>query len=90
MSRAYTSDGRRISSMTHARRGHPCELPGCDATPYGNGGRVAHGRGHVRRGEAVELVKYHGYPSGSSRLFLAPEDPKVAEFLARGFEQVTA
>lgn len=91
MSRAYTSDGRRRSSMTHATRGHDCDLLHCDRVSFGNGGRVAHGRGHVRRGEAVELVKEYEFPGMSpSRLFLAPDDPKVAELLARGFEQVSS
>ena len=87
MSGAYTSDGRRRSSMTHTRRGHRCEL--CERTVFGNGGQVAHGRGHVRRGEAVELVKHYGtYPPISTRFFLTPDDERVARYLAEGFEQV--
>lgn len=77
--------------MTHATRGHACDLPACDVVSFGNGGRVAHGRGHVRRGEAVELVKEYEFPGMSpSRLFLTPEDPKVAELLRRGFELVAS
>lgn len=91
MSRTHTADGRRLSSMTHARRGHTCDLPGCDRVSFGNGGQVSHGRGHVRKGEAVELVKYYEFPGMSpSRFFLAPADPQVAEMLARGFTQEPA
>lgn len=82
----YTSDGRRISSMTHAKRGHECDL--CGKTVYGNGGKVAHGRGHVKRGEAVELFKQYEFGS-STREFFAPDNPMVADWLARGFEIVS-
>lgn len=88
MSGAYTSDGRRRSSMTHATRGHQCDL--CGRTVFGNGGQVSHGRGHVKRGEAVELVKHYAgsYPPMSPmRVFLAPDDARVAEFTTRGFAQ---
>lgn len=88
MSSRYTADGKRRSSQTHARRSHPCSL--CDASPSGNGGVVAHGRGHVRRGEAVELVKHFGtYPPMSNRVFLAVDDPGIPDWLARGYEKVT-
>lgn len=87
MSSAYTAGGKRRSSMTHARRGHPCGL--CGNTVYGNGWQVAHGRGHVHRKEAVELVKhYQTDPSSVSRLFLAPDDPKVQKLLAEGYTTV--
>ena len=87
MSSAYTADGRRRSSMTHARRGHPCDL--CDKTVFGNGGKVSHGRSHVRRGEAIELLKeYPTWPPMSTREFFAPDDPKVAQWLADGFRIV--
>lgn len=87
MSGAYTTDGRRRSSMTHASRGHECEL--CGRTVFGNGGEVSHGRSHVRRGEAVELLKeYATYPPSSMRVFFAPDDPRVTEFLERGFAEV--
>lgn len=87
MSSAYTADGRRRSSMTHARRGHTCDL--CGKTVFGNGGKVAHGRSHVRRGEAVELLKeYATYPPMSTREFFAPDDPTVAKWLADGFRIV--
>ncbi len=73
--------------MTHARRSHQCDL--CPRAVFGNGGQVSHGRSHVRRGEAVELVKHYGHPGMSpSRLFLRLEDPKVKELLGRGFERV--
>lgn len=86
MSSRYTADGRRRSSMTHAKIGHKCELPGCDFVAFGNGGVVSHGRGHVRRGEAVELVKHYEYGGMSpSRVFLAPGDPQVAVLRGRGF-----
>lgn len=87
MSRQYTSDGRRISSMTHARRGHECSL--CGRTVFGNGGKVSHGRSHVKRGEAVELLKEYGtYPPNSTREFFAPDDPTVGRWLAKGFHIV--
>ena len=72
--------------MTHATRGHTCEL--CGQTVFGNGGQVSHGRKHVRLGEAVELLKeYPTYPPTSMRVFLAPADPRVAEMRARGFQE---
>lgn len=87
MSGAYTSDGRRRSSMTHARRGHECDL--CGKVVFGNGGKVAHGRSHVKRGEAVELLKeYASYPPMSTREFFAPDDPTVAKWLADGFRVI--
>jgi len=82
MSNAYTSDGRRRSSMTHARRGHECSL--CGRVVFGNGGQVAHGRGHVRRGEAVELVR-HFETGDTGRVFLAPDDAHVGQFEAKGY-----
>jgi len=88
MSSAYTADGKRRASMTHARRGHPCGR--CEKTAFGNGGKVSHGRSHVRRGEAVELLKeYPTWPPMSTREFFAPDDPKVAQWLADGFRIVT-
>lgn len=87
MGRAYTSNGKRISSMTHARRGHECEF--CGRTVFGNGGQVSHGRGHVRRGEAVEVVKHYPTdPPTSMRMFLAPDDLIVERRLANGFVRV--
>lgn len=83
MSRTYTRWKRR-SSQTHARRGHECEF--CDAVSHGNGGKVAHARAHVRRGEAVELVMDMPYPFGPSRFFLACGDvERIAEWTARGY-----
>lgn len=41
MSKAYTSDGRRRSSMTHARRTWRCT---CGRTVAGNGGKSSHRR----------------------------------------------
>lgn len=57
---------------------------------FGNGGEVAHGRAHVRRGEAVELLKrYASYPPMSDRIFLAPGDAdRISYFIGRGFERV--
>lgn len=88
MSNAYTSDGRRISSMTHAKRGHQCEF--CDMVAFGNGGSVAHSRSHVRRGEVVELVKH--YPDQSpGRIFLRVCDKeRIQRFLDYGYEKVAA
>lgn len=82
MSRAYDSAGKRISSKTHARRGHECEI--CGRIVHGNGGKVAHGRSHVRAGEAVELVK--DYADGPLRAFIAASDAEqIARLIARGF-----
>lgn len=87
MSNRYTADGRRRSSMTHATRGHECEL--CGFTAFGNGGEVSHGRAHVRRGEAIELLKeYDSYPPTSNRVFFAKGDPNIDKFLAKGYEVV--
>lgn len=85
MSRTHTSDGKRRSSQTHARRGHPCQF--CDYIAYGNGGKVSHARAHVRRGEAVELVKeYVTWPPMTSRSFLPATDfDLIAEFESRGY-----
>ena len=74
--------------MTHAKRGHDCTI--CGKTSFGNGGKVAHARGHVRRGEAVELVKFYGYDISPSRIFLAPADEDVERLIAKGYEQVAA
>lgn len=41
MSNRYTSDGKRKSSMTHARRGWTCA---CGRTVWGNGGKSSHQR----------------------------------------------
>jgi hypothetical protein len=88
VSNAYTSSGKRRSAMTHASRSHTCEL--CGHVGYGNGAETAHGRAHVRRGEAVELLKhYETYPTTSMRVFLAPDDPLVAQYRDRGFAVVT-
>lgn len=89
MSKAYTADGRRRSSMTHARRGHTCDL--CGKVVFGNGGKVAHGRSHVKRGEAVELLKeYGGYPPISTRAFFAPDDPIISRWIEDGFRVIKA
>lgn len=41
MSRAYTSNGKRCSSQTHARRDHTCP---CGRVVFGNGGWSSHKR----------------------------------------------
>jgi len=69
--------------MTHGNRGHECDL--CGRVVFGNGGKVSHGRSHVRKGEAVELFKSYG--DSSSRLFLAPGDPRIEKFIAKGYEK---
>lgn len=86
MSSRYTADGRRKSSMTHAKRGHKCDL--CTETVFGNGGRVSHGRAHVRRGEAVELVKEYEYSQSPTRFFVVKDDPRIARWLVEGFVEV--
>lgn len=84
MSKAYTSDGKRRSSQTHARRSHKCGF--CEAVSYGNGGKVAHARRHVREGIAVELEKHWPYPMSPSRLFLPVGDAeRIARFVEDGY-----
>lgn len=89
VTRRYTSDGRRISSMTHARRGHECEF--CSKLVYGNGGKVSHARSHVRRGEVVELVKHFPtYPPMSNRVFVdAKDSERIARYERDGYRAVT-
>jgi hypothetical protein len=88
VSTRYTSDGRRLSSMTHAKRGHPCEF--CADVPHGNGGQVSHGRRHVRAGQAIELVKdFPTYPPTSSRLFVdATDTERIERYRGNGYELV--
>lgn len=90
MSGAYTADGRRKSSMAHAKHGHKCEF--CDRTVFGNGGKISHARSHVARGEAVEMVKaYPTYPPIVSRIFVAAGDSETIGRLAdSGFERAAA
>lgn len=84
MSSRYTGDGRRKSSMTHAKRGHTCDF--CGRVVFGNGGEVSHARAHVKRGEAVELTKPRVYDYGISRIFLAADDTeRIQRFLADGY-----
>jgi hypothetical protein len=73
----------------HASRGYKCEL--CGQTVFGNGGKVSHGRAHVRRSEAVELVKdYASYPLMTSRVFIAAEDKtRIEDLLNSGFREET-
>jgi hypothetical protein len=71
--------------MTHARRGHDCPL--CGKRVFGNGGKVAHARGHVRKGELVELVKWYSTLPSPSRLFIDPADTeRIARNVELGFE----
>ena len=86
MSKQYTADGRRKSSMTHAKHRHTCAL--CGHWWYGNGGAAQHGRAHVRKGEAVELVKEYGFGQSPTRFFWPPDDPRIEEYLANGFQRV--
>ena len=89
MSGAYDGAGKRISSKTHARRGHQC--PFCARTVFGNGGQVSHARSHVTRGEAVEMLKeYATYPPITSRLFLASDDPRIHQMLSEGYTLIDA
>lgn len=82
MSKTHTADGRRRSSMTHASRRYSCQF--CDRTVYGNGGKVAHARAHVRAGQAVEWVKQ--YPDGSTgRVFLLPDDTRAGWFAEHNY-----
>lgn len=68
--------------MTHAGRGHKCSI--CGKVSMGNGGKVSHGRKHVRAGEAVELVRY--YPDTSpTRVWVPADDAEaIAEWRKRG------
>ena len=70
-------------AAVHARRGEVCRF--CGATVRGNGGRVAHGRSHVRAGDAVELVG----PTGRARVFLPAVDAELKdEWLLVGWTEV--
>lgn len=83
----YNNAGKNVSAAVHASRGHQCSF--CEKVSFGNGGQVAHARSHVRKGEAVELLKeYPVWPPMSSRLFLAPDDEKVQEYLDKGFVRI--
>lgn len=84
----YTTNGKRISSMTHAKRSRTCDL--CGHVGFGNGAETAHGRSHVRRGEAVELVRHYAMVGvAPSRLFLPPGDPRIADARSRGYVEET-
>jgi len=80
---AYDAGGKRRSSKTHARQGHDCDF--CDERSFGNGGKVAHGRKHVRAGEAVEMVKWYSELTSPGRVFVAPDSEQEARFRAMGF-----
>ena len=90
MSSRYTADGRRISSMTHAKRSHTCDL--CGHVGFGNGSEASHGRAHVRRGEAVEMVREYAMVGVSpSRIFVDPADTtRLAELRQRGYYEEEA
>ncbi len=49
MSSRYTADGKRKSSMTHARRVYVCLA--CGKKLRGNGARSSHTAMHERKGE---------------------------------------
>ena len=83
---AYTADGKRRSSQTHARRNYLCDV--CGVYSSGNGGTVAHARSHVRSGEVVELVKWHSMLPSPTRVFLPVDEvDRIAAFAADGFEK---
>lgn len=64
MSKAYTNDGKRRSSQTHARRTHEC--PVCQEKLRGNGAWSSHKRMHVRVGTAPESW-IRRYPADARR-----------------------
>ncbi len=84
------SGKRGDSAARHAGRGHECNL--CGRVAFGNGGSVAHGRAHVRRGEAMELLQeYATYPPTSTRLFVDKGDEaRIARLKSEGFHEVPA
>ena len=53
MSKLYTADGKRRSSMTHARRSWTCD---CGRVVWGNGGKSSHQRA-CRTWAEAELVR---------------------------------
>jgi hypothetical protein len=65
MSKAYTSDGKRRSSQTHARRAHKCV---CGRVVYGNGGWASH-----TRACAEYKARYGCWKCGSIRRFFSVE-----------------
>jgi hypothetical protein len=56
MSSRYTADGKRKSSMTHARRSWTCD---CGRKVWGNGGKSSHQRACTVWAEA-ELARLDG------------------------------
>jgi len=68
-------------STVHARRVKACTI--CGRPQHGNGGAVSHGRGHVRRGEAVELVWERA--GRVRRRFVRSTDRALIEDLQRNF-----
>lgn len=56
MSRQYTADGRRRSSMAHANHAYTCAgEDGCGKVVSGNGARASHKAMHERKGETVRM-----------------------------------
>lgn len=74
--------------MTHARRGHECQL--CGAIVFGNGGAVSHGRAHVRRGEAVEMYRWYDLGLATREFVRADNAERLAQLVASGFTEVPA
>jgi hypothetical protein len=64
MSRAYTNDGKRRSSQTHAKRVYECQV--CGEKLRGNGALTSHKRKHVREGTGPELWD-RKYPADAKR-----------------------
>jgi len=71
----------RSKASVHARRVKACTI--CGRPQHGNGGAVSHGRGHVRRGEAVELVWERA--GRVRRRFVRSTDWALIEDLQRNF-----
>lgn len=53
MSRRYTANGKRISSMQHAKHAHFCS---CGRVVHGNGGKTSHRAMHERAGDGHRRV----------------------------------
>lgn len=84
MSGGIVSDARRRAARVHAGRSEECGF--CGRRVFGNGGKVAHARSHVRRGEAVELVRFFDLVTGTGRIFLRTDDAeRIERFIASGY-----
>jgi len=72
MSKGYTSNGKRIASMGHARHAWVCRQ--CRRLIRGNGGKSSHRAWHEKRGDRAHLVAAH-MPEAKALLAEAAGEP---------------